>query len=283
MSQADDPPRSPPEDAADSTAEFVLHDLTDLLALARSGLRRDVALLVGALDRGALLVPLVRSIAGVPLGEAVQPEGGELTLVPHLLPEREGVTFVPLFSDPDVLRTLGQYLAWTTDGGELEFCTLPAKAALDLALQLVDGERVVGAVINPSDDSELFLQRHEIGSFCQGQPLPLVGYVGAIAEGNDEKVLVAELAEPPSPEFLTIIDGCLKDVPGVVDYRLQQTFNAERDLEPHPSLTIRLQADVEVDKDGVGRQLFAALEGKLPEPGYIDVLFEFVTPHTEAN
>jgi hypothetical protein len=240
---------------------------------AQSGLRREVAPLVAALDLGALLVPLAKSPADVPVGEPVAAEG-EVTLVPHLLPHPDGSVFVPLFTESDMLVTVGKYIEWRTDEGELEFCTLPAKAALDLALQLVDGQRVFGVVVNPGDESELLLQRHEIGAFSQGRPIPLVGYVADLAHDPNEKVLIAELQEPPSAEVTSAIDECIEGVSGVRGYRLEQTFNAERDLEPHPTLTIELSEDEQVDRDQLASALFERLEGKLPEPGYIDVLFE---------
>src|SRR5690606_29712647 len=108
----------------------------------------------------------------VPLGEDVTPEDGEVRLVPHLLPEAERGLFVPLFTDADALRTVGHYLQWTTDGdSELQYCTLPAQVALDLALQLIDGDRIHGTVINPSDDHELILTRDEVGALAQGKAI----------------------------------------------------------------------------------------------------------------
>ncbi len=269
-------PSGPSGDPDDSSSEYVLHDLTELVRKAKRGLRRDVAPLASAIDVGGLLVPLAKSVEGVPVGEVIETEDEELTLVPHLLQIDDGAAFVPLFTDSDILRSLGQYVEWTTEGKELEFCTLPARVVLDLALQLVDGEEVVGAVVNPSDESELYLQRHELGALSQGRAVPLVGYVDAIPQLPDEKVLVAELEEPPSEEMIATIDDCLDGVAGVIGYRVEQTFNEERDLEPHPTLTIETEAATSdtFDKDELGRKLFEGLEGKLPAPGYIDVIFE---------
>ncbi len=261
------------EQSSTESPQFELTDLTDLIRRARRGLRRDVAPLAAALDEGGLLVPLAKPIDGVPIGEAVQPDSGEVKLVPHLLSSPDGETFVPLFSDADVLRSVGEFLEWTTDGEALEYCTLPARTALDLALQLIDGNTVLGAVINPSDECELLLQRHELGSLCQGQPLPLVGYVADIPHDPSEKVLVAELETPPAPEFIRAIEACIADHAGVTGYRIEQTFNAERDLEPHPTLTLETDEEFSVDRATLSSALFAALDGKIPEPGYIDVMF----------
>jgi hypothetical protein len=67
----------------------------------------------------------------------------------------------------------------------------------------------------------------------------------------------------------------------VKGYRLQQTFNAERDLEPHPTLFLELVDPTSVDVEELNRRLAETLEGKLPEPGYIDVLFDTGTEGLE--
>lgn len=260
---------------AENPETALYKDLSELVRTARRGLRSDVAQLVAELDAGGLLVPLARTIEDAPIGEAVVASEGEVRLVPHLLPDREGVYFVPLFTDADVLRTVGQYLEWSTEGDtELQYCTLPARAALDVALQLIDGTRIHGLVINPSDEHELILRRNEVGALAQGQAIPLVGYVHEIPMRADENRLVSELDRPPSPDLITAIDECIGAVKGVKGYRLQQTFNAERDLEPHATLFLELDSPEDFDIDALNRQLAEKLDGKLPEPGYIDVLFD---------
>jgi hypothetical protein len=123
----------------------------------------------------------------------------------------------------------------------------------------------------------LLLQRHELGAIVSGKAIPLVGYVSAIAMDPNEPVLVAEIG-PVDPRLTAAIEGCLKGLAGVLGYRLEQCFNAERDLEPHPTLTLSVDDSAEVDQQALGQRLFAALEGLLPEPGYIDVLFEGAAP-----
>ena len=260
-------------------------DLTPLVERARRGLRSDVASLAQALPEGGLLVPLARAIADVPLGEAIAPEQGEVSLSPQLLPDQEGSYFVPLFTDPDILLTVGKYLSWKTaetsavpeeaePQGELQFCTLPALAALDLALQLIDNEEIHGLVINPSSEHELLLQRHEVGALSQGQGIPLVGYVTEIPVGPEEERLISEPDTPLSAKLLGAIQSCIEQIPSVEDHRIEQSFNRERDLEPHLTLTLSCQAPETVDRQKLNNLLKTHLDGKLPPPGYIDVLFE---------
>lgn len=264
-------------------------DLSEVVRTARRGFRSDVQVLTAALPQGALLVPLARAIADVPIGEEVVPEDGEVSLVPHLLPEKDGALFVPLFTDPDILRTVGKYLEWTTEdgsgstaesdaeAGELQYCTLPALVALDLAQQLVDGKRVLGTVINPSDEFELVLNRHELGSIAKGQAIPLVGYVQEIPLGKDEASLVSQVNTETDPALLAAIKDCVDGLSGIHGFELRHTFNAERDLEPHPTLVLRVSNEFDVDLEALNRRLSEHVEGKLPEPGYIDVLFESVS------
>jgi hypothetical protein len=247
-------------------------------------LKSDVAHLVAQLESGGLLVPLAKPIDDVPLGETMLAPEGQVKLVPHLLPDREGTCFVTLFTDADVLKTVGHYLEWTTSAGgdaasedddtSLQYCTLPARAALDLALQLIDDKEIHGLVINPSDESELILRRSEVGALAQGRAVPLIGYVHEIPYGAEDRRLVSELDAPLPSDFLAAVAECVQGIPGIASHRLQQTFNAERDLEPHPTLFIRLENESSIDHEQLNARLAAAFEGKLPAPGYIDVLFD---------
>lgn len=264
---------------SDAHETLTYNDLSSVVRTARRGFRSDVAQLAAALPGGALLVALAKTLADVPVGESVQPQDGEVSLVPHLLPEQDGALFVPLFTDPDVLKTVGQYLEWGTEGDtELQYCTLPAPVALDLALQLIDGTRVVGAVINPSDDYELLLNRDELGALATGSAIPLVGYVQQIPLDKNEASLVAQSDQPPSTELLQAIRDCLAHFPDVLDFELRHTFNPERDLEPHPTLVLKVGPEVTIDPDELNERLGTFVEGKLPEPGYIDVLFDTDEP-----
>lgn len=260
---------------SDDQEPLTYNDLSDVVRTARRGFRSDVAQLAAALPGGALLVPLAKAISDVPVGEDVVPEDGQVSLVPHLLPEEDGALFVPLFTDSDILETVGQYLEWSTEGDtELQYCTLPALVALDLALQLVDGKRVVGAVLNPSDEDELLLSRDELGALASGNAIPLVGYVQQIPLDKSEASLIAQSDQPPSPELLAAIEQCLSHFPDVRGFELRHTFNPERDLEPHPTLFLRVTDEAAVNLDELNQRLGTHVEGKLPEPGYIDVLFE---------
>lgn len=256
-----------------------------MVRTARRGFRSDVQVLTAALPQGALLVPLARAIADVPLGEEVVPEDGEVSLVPHLLPEKDGALFVPLFTDPDILKTVGKYLEWATEeaassasapptAGELQYCTLPALVALDLAQQIIDGKRVLGAVINPSDEYELVLSRNELSTIAKGQAIPLVGYVQEIPLGKDEASLISNVGAAPDPVLVAAIERCLDGLAGILGFELRHTFNSERDLEPHPTLVLRISNEFDIDLEALNRRLSQHVEGKLPEPGYIDVMFE---------
>src|SRR5690606_3478380 len=135
--------------------------LSAVVKAARRAFRRDVDALVQALPKRGLLVPLATSVQGLSESDNAA-DTDSVTIRPHLLPDRHGAFFVPLFTDADTLITVGDYLDWVTDESEeLQYCTLPAPIAIELAQQLLRDEKVVGAVINPSDECELVLRPHE--------------------------------------------------------------------------------------------------------------------------
>ncbi|MBX3184726.1 MAG: SseB family protein [Polyangiaceae bacterium] len=247
--------------------------VTDLVAGARRGLRRDVRALLDGLQHAELCIPLRQPMVGVPLGERLEmPE--ELSLVPHVLEDEEGDRFAALFTDPEMLERAQEELGWLTGEGALEYCALPALTALDLALQVVDDEHVIGLVLNPLHDSELLLSRQELASLAQNTALPLVSYVRDIPELADEHTLVGELDGPPPRELTAALDALVAEGGALSSYRLAQTFNAERDLEPHLTLHVVTRGDVEIQ--ALSRMIVERIEGKVPEPGYIDILFDQV-------
>jgi hypothetical protein len=247
-------------------------DLTQAVRAAKSGLRRDVRQLVDALPHGELLVPLARDIAGAPEGEVVE-IGDELTLSPHLLIGPDGEAWATLFTRAELVGPIEERFGWQTDEAPLKVCALPARLALDMALEVVDERNVVGLIVNPLDESELVLNRIELGSIARGQALPLVGYVDGIPGDDMERTLVAEAGEPPPPALLAALDHCLADLDDVVGHSLARTFNPDRDLEPHLTLTLLLRPQA-ADRGALARSVVEAIEHELPPPGYIDVLFE---------
>jgi hypothetical protein len=246
-------------------------DLTAAVITARRGLRRDVAVLVDSLEAAELFVPLARPIQGVPYGEHVELEQ-ELSMTPQMLVDGDQKVYAVLFTRAELLEAAGDQLGWTTGEGSLEYCALPARVALDMALEVVDGTNVVGLVINALDDSELFLQREELASVSAGKPIPLVGYVHEIPALDDERTLVAEAGDPPSAELIAAIERCVASDPDLKGYVLERTFNPERDVEPHATLRLRVQGAV--DRQAITARLIAELEDKLPEPGYVDIVFD---------
>ncbi|HVU00633.1 MAG TPA: SseB family protein [Polyangiaceae bacterium] len=249
-------------------------DATPAVAVARRGFKRDVAALVRALRTARLFVPLARRIEEVPVG-VEQLVGDDLQLSPHLLFGEDRVGFLPLFTRPEFVENATNTVGWTTGDGPLEYCALPGQVAMDLGLSVVDDERIGGVVLNPLHESELVLLRHEIGSIAQGRPLPLVGYVSEIPVGEDEERLIAEMDGPPPEEMVEAIEGVLAGASGKPRHSLHRTFNAERDLEPHLTLNVTFEdPGAAPDRARLGRELAEALDGLLPPPHYIDILFD---------
>lgn len=256
-------------DAAESPLEPV--PLTRELVRARSGLRRDVEALMAAFDEAELLVPLAKDVPNAPEGERIELDG-ELTIVPHLLPDAEGQLFAALFTHSDPLEPIVPALEWTTGDEPLKVCAFPARIALDMALEVIDEERVLGLVIDAGAESELCLTRAELASILAGRALPLMAYVGNIPEEEKARTLLAEAGEPPPAELLQALASWAEKTPAALSHRLDRTFNPDRDLEPHLTLTLRVAQGA--NRSELFSAVTQALEGKLPPPGYLDVLFE---------
>jgi hypothetical protein len=267
MSDATDE-RGPSDTGTDATATA---GATAAVGAARRGFKRDVAALIAALRSARLLVPLAKRIANVPVGQE-QEVGEELSLSPHLLFDDERRAFVTAFTENALVARATDEIGWTTDDGPLEYCALPGQVVLELALGLADDDRVGGLLLNPLDKTELMLRRHEVASIAQGRALPLVGYVGEIPFDPNEQRLIADLEGGAPEEVIRAIEAVLKTA-SLSTYALKRTFNAERDLEPHLTLNV-VGAGETTDRAAVAEKLSAALDGLLPEPGYIDILFD---------
>lgn len=247
-------------------------DATEAVRVARRGFRRDVAGLIAALQKARLLVPLAKRIEELPVGME-QHVGDELSLSPHLLFDDDRVGYLPVFTRAAMLERATDQVGWGTGESGLEYAGLPGPVVLELALAVVDDDHVEGLLLNPLDDTELILHRHEIASIAQSRAIPLVGYVGDIPFGEDEQRLVAEMEGPPPPDVVEAIEQVLQASNTGLRYVLARTFNAERDLEPH--LTLNLIGGAKgLDRSAVANELAAALDGILPPPGYIDILFD---------
>ena len=248
-------------------------DLTPLIKNAQRGLRRDVQALLDQLPQGELFIPLVRNIDGVGDGQRLDIDNGEVKLVPHMLLDEEGNHYAALFSHPELMAPMERQLGWKTDDEDLRFCTVPAMFALDMALEVVDEEHVMGLVLNAGTDYELALRRPELASLTNGKAIPLVGYVANLEPDEGETTLIAEGGESPNPALIAAIEARLAELPQVEGYALIRTFNAERDLEPHPTLKLATKVD-ESELSGIAGKMIDAIGKHLPPPGYIDIVFD---------
>ena len=253
-------------------------DLTPLIQAARRGLRRDVQALLDQLAQGELFIPLARNIQGTEDGVRLNIDDGEVKLVPHMLLDEDGNHFAALFSHPELMAPMEQQLGWKTDDGALKFCTVPALFALDMALEVVDDEHVLGLVLNPGTQYELALRREELASLTNGKAVPLVGYVAALAPDESEHTIIAEGGQPASAVLTAAIEGCLAELPQVAGYALLRTFNAERDLEPHPTLRLVTGAP-DSELQDIAHKMIEAIGKHLPPPGYIDIVFDKADDH----
>lgn len=242
-------------------------DLSVAIATARRGFRRDTEPLIEQLDTGVVYVAMAEPV------EDTSPEE-DLRLVPQLTRTDGGQVLLPLFTTADRLKRFATELGWSTRGNELSFVSLSLRAGFDVLLDLWDERHVTALVIDPAEPAELLLRPSEVAELRQGHAIPLVGYVQSLPPVEGEQTLVSELAEPASPDLVEALDECVRAFSFLTGYRLQQTFNRERDLEPHPTLTLSTREASEADLALLRQRLDQVFEGTLPAPGYIDVEFE---------
>ena len=254
-------------DHGDETEAAVL---TQAVATAQSGLKRDVQALLDALTAGVLLVPLAEHIPGATPGEEVEIEE-ELSFSPHMLVGEDGHVFAAAFTEPAFAGEVAEALGWKTGQDDLEFVFLPALVALDLSQADLSDERLRGVAINPGTEVELVLSRDEAASLVQGVALPLVGYVDRLPEGAEASTQVVSGAEPPPEELLAVLARARAAEPAILDLDVKTTFNPERDREPH--LTLFLTIAEGGERESIAQNLAELASPHLPPPGYLDVVF----------
>ncbi|HEY3235647.1 MAG TPA: SseB family protein [Polyangiaceae bacterium] len=243
--------------------------LTDAIAAAQGGLRSQVQHLIHRLPDAVLHLPLSSDLAWASEGELIE-LSEDFKLTPHLLSDEEGHFHCALFTQPELLEPFERRLGWRTGGGPLKYCTLNARLALQVAEQLIDERRIVDLLIDPGAPSELLLRRSELSSIISGRAIPLVGYVAELVAPH---TLIAEPGDPPPPALVEALKASVAIESEICAYRLERTFNPERDLEPHWTLTLELRP-THLNRGELGHRIIERIQDQIPPPGYIDVFFE---------
>ena len=128
--------------------------------------------------------------------------------------------------------------------------------------------------MHAGSDDELVLRRFELMHISRGQAVPLVGYVRELPPDSNTpaRTLVAEPGDPPPADLRAAVADSVEPATA---YRLDRTFNPDRDLEPHLTLTLTVPASLpEPERHALLDRIGHAVEGKVPPPGYLDILFE---------
>lgn len=244
----------------------------EALLEARGGLRSLVVRVIETLDDGSLFVPLAEELADTPLEQEVE-LNGELSFRPHMLLDQEENAHVVAYTNPELAEELAETLGWATAGAELQFLRLPARSVLSMALEPIDGTPVAGIAVNPSTEDEVVLQRDEVQSILAGQAIPLVGYVEELPEGLEDNTQVVEGASPPPAALLKALDQAKAKLPLLVSYKVETTFNPERDREPHLTITLFL-ARKDAPRGAIADDVMELVAPHLPPPGYTDIVFK---------
>lgn len=243
------------------------NDLTAALIQMKTGLKRDVQSFISQMEQGVLFVPLAKG---------VQNQAGGLdqqeSISSHMLVHPNGSYYAALFTQAPFLRPLESELGWKTDGGPLDALQLPARIALVYAMKLLARDNVAGLLLNPYHESGLELQAYEVESMVTGQALPLVAYVPATPLQPEERIHVMRPQADIPATMMAALSAFHQAHPEVSHYEIADVFNEQRDLQPN--LTVNLHTAVAPPKYApLAHELLERLQGNLPEPGYIDILF----------
>lgn len=247
-------------------------EFTEILDQARSGLRSDVHHLVGAIGHAVVYIPLAEDLPDAPVGETLAVDG-DLTFRPHMILNADESIFAVAYSEAEFAGPMHQALGWTTAGDELKFICVPAHVAFELCGSVIDGEQVSGLVFNPGTDVELVLLRDEAASLAQGVAIPLVGYVADLPPDADGATQVVAGADPPPPALLAALAEARARLKDLIDVQVATTFNAERDREPHLTITLTVIARPGTDRQAIADEVMEHAAEHLPAPGYADIVF----------
>ena len=246
--------------------------LEHAIAHAQRGLKSDVQVLIEAIAKGEVYIPLAEDMPDTPENEELD-IGEGISFRPHMLLDPEHQPYAVCFTRPDFVATIQEEMQWKTSDDELKFVRGPVALALDLGQADADGQSVQGIVINPASEMELVLTRQEVGSILQGQALPLVGYVENLPPGLEEETIEIEGADEPPAALLEALRKSESEINDLVKVEVKTTFNPERDREPHLTLYLTVLSDDPEDRQAIAEDIMDETVQLLPEPGYCDIVF----------
>lgn len=246
-------------------------DLTGVVIEARRGLRRDVKLLCDALKEGWLFAGLAKRLSEGSDDRRVHLHAGQQIALHHLSHPETHEIACAAFTRLEFLTPLQEQLNWRTDGGPLEYCRLPARPLFEMILPDLNSGAVSHLVINPFQETVLELAKEEVAALVKNEPIPLKRYLQQLPIQENEQIIVGKPAVPPPAILVQVIENYVRTHPDLDGYNLFQMFNTERDTESHLGLNLRAKSSSK--REDIVREITLAMEGKIPPPGYIDIVF----------
>jgi hypothetical protein len=251
------------------TATPPFQDLTDALITARQGLRKHVQVLVDQLPAGGFYLALGRSL-GLP-EETVAPM--EAPLSSHMAKHPEGNYYVTLFTRSDLAKAAANQAGWKTDDGPIETVPVAARNALYYALKLIaNNDNVDGLLINPYHETGVQLGGYEVQCLFEYKAIPWVGYAFSTPMGPEESMEARPADMSSAPDFTEAVQAYIATRPYITGYDMVALFNDQRDIEPYLAINLHTTKP-ESDYPEIAQTLMNGLQGKVPAPGYIEVLF----------
>lgn len=253
-------------------------ELTDLARRATSGKRTPVRRFLNELKEASVLVP---THPGPNPGPSIDREEVDRTesgqenreLRPRVLETDSGTPFLPLFTGRSFLEAFLERMDPETESFEGSFRSVTGSEGLGLAEQLRQRGTVEGVVFDLYQDTELRVFHEEVKQLARDKAVPLKQHLlgEEVGEGSMHIVPPPETTVPDA--FTETLQEYVRDRPDLESSSWVWGLNPEVDNRPHLIVNLETGGD-DVDREAHVKRLIGLLEGTIPEPGFVEVVFD---------
>ncbi len=254
-------------------------ELMHLVKNATSGKRTPVRRFLNGLKESSVLVPIHS-----PDSDTVSSEGksgshkevsveGEGKLRPRILKTEAGVPFLPLFTHLSFLEAFRDRMSEGDSSFQFEQCELPGPDGLKLANRLRERGVIDGIIFNMYQKTEVKVFNEEVKQLANDKAVPLKQQLLGedVGEGNMHVVPPPQTTVPDA--FTETIREYVRDQPELESSDWVWGLNPEVDNRPHLIVNLETCGN-EVEHEKHVKQLNQILEGSIPDPGFIEVVFD---------
>jgi len=253
-------------------------DLTELAENATSGKRTPVRRFLNGLKQATVFVPThpgppTGSSSGAGEVDAEDDTQEEDELRPRILQTNTEIPFLPLFTDRSFLEEFLERMSKEEGGGNNDVRSISGPKALGVADQLMERGTIEGMIFNLYQDNELRVFHEEVKQLAKDKAVPLKQHLlgKEVGEGNIQMVPPPQTTVPG--EFTETLREYIRDQPDLDASSWVWGVNPEVDNRPHLIVNLETSRD-DVDREEHVNRLIDLLEGSIPEPGFVEVVFD---------